>query len=71
MQFISFHFIFFVFASLILYWVVPSRGRKYILLLANGVFYSFFGIWNLLILIGMILISYGFSLLLRPGKKYL
>lgn len=73
MQFISFQFIFFIFASLILYWAVPSRGRKYILLAANGVFYSFFGIWNLLILTGMILISYGFSLLLRrqPSRAIL
>lgn len=58
MQFVSFKFLAFLIAALLLYYVTPDRIRKYILLFVNFLFYSSFGIRNLAVLYGMIGISY-------------
>lgn len=58
MQFISLKFLVFLLAALFLYYVTPDKVRKYILLFVNFIFYYSFGVRNLVVLYGMIAVSY-------------
>lgn len=55
---VSLKFILFLIAMLICYYIIPGKGKKIILLIANVMFYGSFGFQNLLILGLMILVSY-------------
>lgn len=64
MSFTSFPFLFSFLVLLILYYVCPSRYRRYILLFANIGFYSLFGIRYVSILIIIALVTWLMGLLL-------
>lgn len=63
MQYISYNFLYFVAASVLLYYVLPPKIRKYGLLVSNIVFYAFSGIKNTAFLIGFALVTYAAALL--------
>lgn len=69
MQFVSFKFLTFLMAALLLYYVTPDRVRKYILLLVSFLFYGSFGIRNLAVLYGMIGISYLFGEVIKRKRE--
>ncbi len=55
---VSLKFVLFLIAVLILYYIIPNKGKKPLLLATNVLFYGSFGIQNLLILGSMILLSF-------------
>lgn len=69
MQFVSLKFILFLLGVILGYYVIPGRGKKIILLLANAVFYYTFGIQNLCILALMVLVSFGAARVLAKRKE--
>ena len=70
MQYISYDFLYFTAASVLLYYITPKKFRKYELLLANIVFYLFSGLPNTAYLVGFTAITYGAALLSdKCGKK--
>ena len=70
MQYISYDFLYFTAASVLLYYITPKKFRKYELLLANIVFYLFSGLPNTAYLVGFTAITYVAALLSdKCGKK--
>lgn len=70
MSYISFLFFAFLFVSLVLYYIVPVKLRKYVLLCANIVFYAYAGVTNVVYLAVLILLTYISALLLQKIVKY-
>ena len=70
MQYISYDFLYFTAASVLLYYITPKKFRKYELLLANIVFYLFSGLPNTAYLVCFTAVTYGAALLSdKCGKK--
>lgn len=70
MTFFDFSFWVFVAICLILYYIVPQKVQKYILLVASIVFYCFCGVKNLVFIIGVALVTWvGAYLLDRQEKR--
>lgn len=69
MSYISFLFFGFLFIALALYYIVPLKFRKYVLLCANVVFYTYAGISNILYLTVLIVLTYFSARLLQKFVK--
>lgn len=65
---VSLKFVVFVIAVLVCYYLIPQKGKKAVMLIANTAFYGSFGVQNLVILVGMIVLSYSGVVLLRKRQ---
>ena len=70
MSYISFLFFGFLFIALALYYIVPLKWRKYVLLCANVVFYAYAGISQIVYLAVLIVLTYFSALLLQKIAKH-
>ncbi len=70
MSYISFLFFGFLFIALALYYIVPMKWRKYVLLCANVVFYAYAGISQIAYLTILIVLTYFSALLLQKIAKH-
>lgn len=69
MQILSLEFACFLCTVFFAYWLISNEKRKYVLLLVNLVFYSFFGIKQLFILFLTVAISFLGSILISKYKE--
>ena len=69
MLFNSINYFIFLFITIIIYFIVPEKYRKYILLLASYFFYAYSDFKNIIILILVTLISFISGLLLEKYKN--
>ena len=58
MNFLSYTFLFFLIASLVLYYIVPKKFQWIILLAANTVFYAFSGIGNFIFILASAAVTF-------------
>ena len=69
MSFNSINYIIFLSLTLLIFYLVKNKYRKYVLLIASIIFYLLFSIKYLVLLIGLILITYYLSKLLNNDNK--
>ena len=64
----SFKFLGFIIAALALYWVIPAKGRRWVLLAASILFYLSFSFAGIFVMIGTSLLAFGAGILIQKYK---
>lgn len=64
----SFKFLGFIIAALALYWVIPAKGRRWVLIAASILFYLSFSFAGIFVMIGTSLLAFGAGILIQKYK---